>query len=111
MKLRLALLLLIAAGVLSAANPPAYISAGVMRCGATRRGATDVQIWCYTGLVFSATTYLRNLLISVPIGSVAIDRLEYNGTDTIEWTLTQGSDGVMNYSVTANGSVPVTGEL
>lgn len=103
-----------------AANPPVYISAGPMRCGAVRRGPEDVQIWCYTGLVFSAGTSMGNYLLPVRLEGKSILRREYAQgliINIIEWTFTQGFDnngvstGVLRYYVTATGAEPQTGEL
>ena len=98
---RLLLAYALAAASLLAANPPAYISGDYMRCGATRRGES-VQMWCYTGLVFTADTYIWNSIFRVRIWDVVVRRAEYS-TDVIEWTITRGSDDVMHYSVVANG--------
>jgi hypothetical protein len=108
---RLLLISILSAGTMLAANPPpfAYIKAGPMLCGAIRRGE-QVQVWCYTGLSYTAATALENAITSVRIGNVTTRILKY-GPDTIRWTFTRGTDDVMNYSVTANGPDPQTGIL
>ena len=106
---RLLLLCVLFAGAALAANPPAYITAGEIRCGATRRGE-DVQIWCYTGLVFSVDTFVSNSLYRLHVWGVINKKIDHNG-DLMEWTFTRGSDDVMHYSGYSNGVAVTPGEL
>lgn len=102
------LMLLVALGLLWSANPPAYITAGAVRCGATRRGAEQVQVWCWSGLVYDATTAKSNSVFYVPMNGSAVENYNYEG-DTITWEFTLSDK--MRYTVTGNGSPVVAGEL
>jgi hypothetical protein len=89
---------------------PVYVTAGAVRCGAVRRGADQVQIWCWTGLVFSTATSQGNAIFPVPLEGTTVDTQKFLSGDTIEWTFTRSAISIA-YTVTGNGSPVKAGSL
>ena len=102
--------LFLAAVLIAATAAPVYITAGAIRCGCMRRSDTEVQIWCWTGIVYSASTALSNSLFKIAPEKMTTDTYNY-GPDTVKWVFMSWPDKSVTYEATANSGSPITGSL